>query len=222
MKLKDKTVLVTGGNKGIGRYITKRLRDLYTSVLTVSRAKEADLTCDLSDIDETLELCKYLQTVDVDILINNAAISNPVPFDKLECEELLYTLNLNLVSLSLLTQAVLKSMSKKQWGRIVNISSMVGCTVGEANMAHYGMTKAGVYGLTKCLAVEYEHIPGIKINSIHPGYVNIGLNRMSLTKQPTGTRYCTINDVVQPVLELCDDIYDKTGESIMIPGEMFV
>ena len=222
MKLKNKTVLVTGGNKGIGGYITKKLRDIYTDVLTVSRSKKADLTYDLSDVNETLDLCKYLQTINVDILINNAAISNPVPFDKLKCEELLYTINLNLVSISLLTQAVLKSMLKCECGRIVNISSMVGCTVGESNMAHYGMTKAGVYGLTKCLAVEYKHCPGIKINSVHPGYVNIGLNRLSLTKQPPGTRYCTINDVIQPVLELCSDDYNKTGESIMIPGEMYV
>ena len=184
----DKTVVVTGGSRGIGKSIAlafghaganvvvaARKTDLLNDVVNEienSGGKAAAVTCDLSDDAQVYELVE--KTVEqygrLDILVNNAGIS---PFvkksEEVDKEEWEKVLKVNLTAPFLLSREAGKIMLKNNWGRIINIAS-IGGTIALPRQIAYCVAKAGLIQMTKVLAVEWAPKYNITVNAIAPGY----------------------------------------------------
>ena len=182
--LTGKTALVTGASGGIGGAIARALHGAGATVgLSGTRteplealAKELGerahvLPCNLSDKDAVEALPK--QAVEamgsLDILVNNAGITRDQIFMRMSDDEWQSVLDVNLTSTMRLCRGVMRPMMKARWGRIINISSIVGAT-GNPGQANYAASKAGVVGLTKSIAYEVAS-RGITANAVAPGFI---------------------------------------------------
>ncbi len=183
-----KTVLVTGGSRGIGRETVLRFARLGYSVAftyksSMSEAESLARECgaiaicaDSANPDEVLMAVKTCQSRlgSVDILVNNAAISSFSLLSDLSLDEWNETVAVNLTAAFLYSKAVIPDMVRRGWGRIINISSMWGLT-GSSCEVHYSATKAGLIGFTKALAKELGP-SGITVNAVAPGVINTDMN----------------------------------------------
>ncbi len=182
--LTGKTALVTGASGGIGGAIARALHSAGATVgLSGTRteplealAKELGerahvLPCNLSDKDAVEALPKQAIAAmgGLDILVNNAGITRDQLFMRMSDEDWQDVLDVNLTSTMRLCRAVMRPMMKARWGRIVNISSIVGST-GNPGQANYAASKAGVIGLTKSIAYEVAS-RGITANAVAPGFI---------------------------------------------------
>lgn len=182
--LTGKVALVTGASGDIGAEIAKALHGAGATVgLSGTRvapleALKSDLgerahilPCNLSEAEAVESLPK--QAVEamgaVDILINNAGITRDNLFMRMSDEEWDSVLNVNLTSAFRLCRGVLRGMMKARWGRIVNISSVVGAA-GNPGQGNYAASKAGMVGMSKSLAYEVAS-RGITVNCVAPGFV---------------------------------------------------
>ncbi|SFB83846.1 3-oxoacyl-[acyl-carrier-protein] reductase [Tropicimonas isoalkanivorans] len=182
--LSGKTALVTGASGGIGGAIAKALHGAGAVVgLSGTRVEPLEalaaelgerahvLPCNLSDAGAVDALPK--QAIEamggVDILVNNAGITRDQIFMRMSDEEWAQVLEVNLTSTMRLCRGVMRPMMKKRWGRIVNISSVVGVT-GNPGQANYAASKAGMIGLTKSIAYEVAS-RGITANAVAPGFI---------------------------------------------------
>ncbi len=157
-----RTVLITGGSRGIGKAIVTRLRKSYR-VLAPSR-NELDLLDDASIRKYT----KKLSTGTIDILINNAGVNYPAWIDEMTDENIAETIQVNLAAPFKIVRAVVPGMKKRKWGRIINISSAFGI-VARGKQTLYAATKHGINGFTKALALELAP-HNILVNSVCPGF----------------------------------------------------
>ena len=186
--LTGKSALVTGASGGIGAGIARTLHGAGARVgLSGTRtgpleALAADLgdrahvlPCDLGDADAVEALPKQAAEAlgAVDILVNNAGITRDNLFMRMSDAEWAQVLEVNLTSTMRLCRGVLRGMMKARWGRIVNISSVVGAT-GNPGQGNYAATKAGVVGLSKSLAHEVAS-RGVTVNCIAPGFVETAM-----------------------------------------------
>ncbi|MEN8838489.1 MAG: 3-oxoacyl-[acyl-carrier-protein] reductase [Celeribacter marinus] len=182
--LTGKNALITGASGGIGGAIAKALHGAgATVVLSGTRQEPLDalaselgerayvLTCNLSDKDSVEALPK--QAIEamgsVDILVNNAGITRDQLFMRMSDDEWDSVINVNLTSTMRLCKGVMRGMMKARWGRIVNISSIVGAT-GNPGQANYAASKAGMVGMSKSLAYEVAS-RGITVNCVAPGFI---------------------------------------------------
>ncbi len=182
--LTGKKALVTGASGGIGGAIAKALHGAGASVaLSGTRTEPLEalaaelgerayvLPCNLSDMEAVEALPK--QAVEamggVDILVNNAGITRDNLFMRMSDDEWQSVLNVNLTATMKLCKGVMRGMMKARWGRIVNISSVVGAT-GNPGQANYAASKAGMVGMTKSLAYEVAS-RGITANAVAPGFI---------------------------------------------------
>jgi len=182
--LTGKTALVTGASGGIGGAIATTLHAAGATVglsgtrvepleaLAASLGERAHvLPCNLSDAQAVEALPK--QAVEamgsLDILVNNAGITRDNLFMRMSDEEWAQVLDVNLTSTMRLCRGVLRGMMKARWGRIVNISSIVGAT-GNPGQGNYAAAKAGMVGMSKSLAYEVAS-RGITVNCIAPGFI---------------------------------------------------
>jgi len=193
MALDGRIAVVTGGGRGIGRSIAIVLASQGAAVavwdLNAAGAEEtataireaggkavaiagdaADATAVASAAARTRE-----ELGPVTILVNNAGITNYVPFTDMTEELWDRMINVNLKGPFLVSQAILPDMLEAGWGRIINISSSSAQT-GAPSLAHYAASKGGVIGLTKALAVEFIG-KGITVNNVPPGFVDTPLLR---------------------------------------------
>ncbi len=186
--LTGKNVLVTGASGGIGGEIARRLHASGASVgvsgtrLEPLKALAADLgerahvlACNLSDTAAITELPKQASEAmgSVDILVNNAGITRDNLFMRMSQDEWQSVLDVNLTATMLLCKGVLRGMMKARWGRIINISSVVGAT-GNPGQANYAASKAGMVGMSKSLAYEVAS-RGITVNAIAPGFIETAM-----------------------------------------------
>ena len=186
--LTGKNVLVTGASGGIGGEIARRLHASGASVgvsgtrLEPLKALAADLgerahvlACNLSDTAAITELPKQASEAmgSVDILVNNAGITRDNLFMRMSQDEWQSVLDVNLTATMLLCKGVLRGMMKARWGRIVNISSVVGAT-GNPGQANYAASKAGMVGMSKSLAYEVAS-RGVTVNAIAPGFIETAM-----------------------------------------------
>lgn len=186
--LTGKTALITGASGGIGGAIAKVLHTAGATVgLSGTRvapleALAADLgdrahvlPCNLSDAAAVNALPK--QAIEamggVDILVNNAGITRDNIFMRMSEEEWASVLEVNLTSTFRLCKGVLRGMMKARWGRIVNISSVVGST-GNPGQGNYAAAKAGMVGMSKSLAYEVAS-RGITVNAVAPGFIETAM-----------------------------------------------
>jgi 3-oxoacyl-[acyl-carrier protein] reductase len=186
--LTGKTALVTGASGGIGGAIAQALHAAGASLaLSGTRtaplqALAADLgsraqvlTCDLSDPASVEALPKAAAAAmgSVDILVNNAAITRDNLFMRMSDEEWQSVIDVNLTSTFRLCRGVLRGMMKARWGRIVNISSVVGAT-GNPGQGNYAASKAGMVGMSKSLAAEVAS-RNITVNCVAPGFITTAM-----------------------------------------------
>ncbi|WP_410217486.1 3-oxoacyl-ACP reductase FabG [Paracoccus sp. (in: a-proteobacteria)] len=182
--LTGKTALVTGASGGIGGAIAEALHGAGATV-TLSGTREAPLrelaerlgdrahvaTANLGDPDSVAALPKAAAEAmgSVDILVNNAGITRDNLFMRMSDDEWAQVLDVNLTSVFKLSRGVLRGMMKARWGRIVNITSVVGAT-GNPGQGNYAAAKAGLVGMSKSLAYEVAS-RGITVNCVAPGFI---------------------------------------------------
>jgi len=188
MDLSGKTALVTGASRGIGKAIAIALGEMGCNVavnyntsehqaeevaaqIRKSGMKTAVIQADVSNPDEVTRLVE--KTVDslgdISILVNNAAIGKVRSFENITGEDWDETINTNLKSVFLVTQAVIPMMLKHKWGRIINLSSVAAFTGGLVG-PHYTASKAGINGLTRYYAARLVK-SGITVNAIAPALI---------------------------------------------------
>lgn len=190
----NKVIVVTGGSRGIGAEIVKKLAgDKYRVILNYNKSeKEAkkvkeDLQknninieifkADVSKREEVKELIDFVinKFGKIDVLINNAGISQAKLFTDLTDEDWNNMIQTNLTSVFYCTQEAIKNMISRKEGLIINISSIWGVT-GSSCEVHYSVAKAGIDGMTKALAKEVGP-SNIRVNSIAPGIIDTDMNK---------------------------------------------
>lgn len=163
-----KKILITGTTQGIGKQLYERYKDSYEIYTINRRAFEGNnYICDLYDIEKVVEVSRIISELDIDILINNAGGAEPVLFYQMDPYELIACTNLNYHAPVLFMQAVLENMKNKNYGRIINISS-IASKAPRPYLPHYGSAKSALEKFSSSMAVLYSGC-GITINCICPG-----------------------------------------------------
>ena len=186
--LTGKNALVTGASGGIGADIARGLHAAGASVgLSGTRVEPLEalaaelgerayvFPCNLSDMEAVEALPKQAAEAmgSVDILVNNAGITRDNLFMRMSDDEWNSVINVNMTATFKLCKGVMRSMMKARWGRIVNISSIVG-TTGNPGQANYAASKAGMIGMSKSLAYEVAS-RGITVNAVAPGFITTAM-----------------------------------------------
>ena len=186
--LHKKNVLITGASGGIGSVIAKTLNSAGASVALTGTRNETlkelaselgenahVLLCDLSDMAAVDALPKQAVEIlgSVDILVNNAGITRDNLLMRMSDDEWQSVIDINMTATMKLCKSVLRGMMKARWGRIINISSVVGAT-GNPGQANYAASKAGMVGMSKSLAYEVAS-RGITVNAIAPGFITTAM-----------------------------------------------
>jgi 3-oxoacyl-[acyl-carrier protein] reductase len=200
--LSDKVALVTGGSRGIGRSIAERLAAEGAAVAVAARGKEAAeeaaaalrdtgarahaLALDVGDLAavETAagEIAEALGKVS--ILVNNAGVTRDQLLVRMKDEDWDEVMATNLKGTFHCTRVFAKDMMRARWGRIVNISSVIG-TLGNAGQANYAASKAGIHGFTRSVARELAP-RGVTANAVAPGFIETDMTAALTEEQRTG------------------------------------
>jgi 3-oxoacyl-[acyl-carrier protein] reductase len=244
LSLESRKALVTGAGRGIGEAIAQALAQQGAHVLCVSRtaancervaqairdgggmaeAMAVDVT-DRAAVKETCEdVLKRLEGVD--ILINNAGIMRNVLMLQMSHEDWDDTIQTNLTSAFLWIKHLLHPMVQKRWGRIINISSIVG-KIGGVGQANYAAAKAGLIGLTKSIAKEVAS-RGICVNAIAPGFIDTDMTRSinekwadEFIKMIPMKRVGSVQDIAALTVFLCSNAAAyMTGQVLTVDGGM--
>ena len=245
MKLIGKTALVTGASRGIGREIALELARQGANVVVNYAGSEAKayevveeikglgqeaiaIQCDVSNSESVTDMVK--ETVDhfgkIDILVNNAGITRDNLLMRMKENEWDDVININLKGVFLCTKAVTRQMMKQRYGRIINISSVVGVS-GNPGQANYVAAKAGVIGLTKTSAKELAS-RGITVNAIAPGFITTEMTdqltediKNEMLKMIPLAQFGEPKDIANTVVFLAsDDSRYITGQTIHVNGGM--
>jgi len=236
-----KTVIVTGGSRGIGAAIVKELaKEKYNIVLNYNNSEEAAkqiqkeleeqnikieiFKADVSKREEVKELVKFTleKYKNIDVLINNAGIDQVKPFMDITDADWNNIMQVNLNSVFYCSQEVLENMIHNKNGCIINISSIWG-RVGASCEVHYSASKAAIDGLTKALAKEMGP-SNIRVNSIAPGIIETEMNKYLsredlqeiINQIPLG-RIAKPEEIVKSIKWLIEDDY-VTGQVISVDG----
>lgn len=243
ISLEGKVVLVTGASRGIGRAIAEQLAALGAKVVGTATSDKgaADISTYLGDngcglvlnvadtasIEQCLEQIKN-QFGDIDILVNNAGITRDNLLMRMKDEEWFDIMQTNLNSVYHLSKAVLRSMMKKRFGRIISIGSVVG-SMGNAGQTNYAAAKAGVLGFTKSLAREVAS-RGITVNAIAPGFIDTDMTKelsdeqkQAIFGQVPANRLGQPEEIAATVAFLASNQAAYiTGETIHVNGGMYM
>lgn len=239
--LTGKTALVTGASGGIGGEIARVLHGAGATVgLSGTRVEPLEalaaelggrahvLPCNLGDLAAVEALPKQAAAAmgGVDILVNNAGITRDNLLMRMSDEQWQSVIDVNLTATFKLCKGVLRGMMKARWGRIVNISSIVGAT-GNPGQGNYAASKAGVIGLSKSLAYEVAS-RGITVNAVAPGFISTAMtDKLSedqktaiLTQIPAG-RMGEPGEIAGAVLYLASaEAAYLTGTTLHVNGGM--
>lgn len=239
--LTGKCALITGASGGIGGEIAKSLHAAGATV-GLSGTREAPLQelaatlgdrahvlpCNLSDADAVNALPKQAAEAmgAVDILVNNAGITRDNLFMRMSEDEWNAVLEVNLTATFRLCKGVLRGMMKSRWGRIVNISSVVGAT-GNPGQGNYAAAKAGMVGMSKSLAYEVAS-RGITVNAVAPGFIETAMTdklnddqKSAILQQIPAGRMGTPEEIAAAVLYLASaEAGYVTGSTLHVNGGM--
>jgi len=247
MSLEGKNALVTGGSRGIGRAICLRLASKGAQVFInyVSNSAAADETkkmiedaggkaqvigFNVADTEECQAAIKQMikDCSSLDILVNNAGITRDGLMARMSEDAWDAVLDTNLKGSFICSKAAARAMMKKKWGRIVNISSVVGFS-GNAGQVNYAAAKAGMQGMTKSMAREFAS-RNITVNSVAPGYIATDMTKdlpeaiqeKLLTEIPLAS-LGSVEDIAGAVAYLVsDDGGYVTGQTIHVNGGMYM
>jgi 3-oxoacyl-[acyl-carrier protein] reductase len=199
MRLTGKIALVTGASRGIGKAIALRLAqdgaklainnlDIETAETVAAEIKALGgmALAVAGDVSSTDEVKNMMETIistygSIDILVNNAGITRDQLLLRMADDDWDRVLAVNLRGVFLCTKAVLKYMLKARWGRIINMSSIVGFT-GNAGQSNYAASKAGIIGFTRSVAREVAS-RGITVNAVAPGFIETDMTARLSEKQ---------------------------------------
>ena len=242
INFKNKKILITGATGGIGKALVKKFVSLEGVVLATGTKTEkletlkkdfpniSILKFDISDHSKIEEFIENVssQLSGLDILVNNAGINMDNLSLRMKEEEWKKVIDVNLGSTFLLCKYVLKKMLKNKYGRIVNITSVVGHT-GNLGQANYAASKAGIIGMSKSLAIEYAK-KNITINCVSPGFIQSKMTesivesiKAVLTSRIPMARLGTGEDVSNTVAFLSSEAASYiTGETIHVNGGMYM
>lgn len=239
--LTGKSALVTGASGGIGADIARALHSAGAQV-ALSGTREAPLSalaaelggrvhvlpCNLGDAVAVEALPKQAVAAmgAVDILVNNAGITRDNLFMRMSDEEWSEVIEINLTSTMRLCRGVLRGMMKARWGRIVNISSVVGAT-GNPGQGNYAAAKAGMIGMSKSLAYEVAS-RGITVNAVAPGFIATAMTdkltddqKSAILGQIPSGRMGTPEEIAAAVLYLASpEAAYVTGTTLHVNGGM--
>lgn len=232
--MEHKKVIVTGGNRGIGKGIVLSLLDQGYLVLATSRdSKKFDMShqnlevanldvCDQASIDN---FQKIVNDFDPDILINNAGITKDNLFLRMTEDDWAEVIDTNLNSVFRMTKLVVRGMLKKKWGRIINISSISG-SMGNPGQTNYSASKAGVEAFSRSLAKELGS-RNITVNSVAPGFIQTdmtqGLIDEEITKKIPLQRVGSVEDVASLINFLVSEESNYiTGQTLVVDGGLFM
>lgn len=247
MNFKNQNVVVTGGSRGIGKSIALEFAKLGANVI-INYNSSSDLAdsvvgeikalgvnakaykCDVSKSDEVISFAKdiFADFDSVDVLVNNAGITNDGLLIRMKEEDFDSVVDVNLKGTFLCTKEIGKKMIKKKKGSIINITSVVGI-MGNAGQANYAASKAGVIGFTKSVAKEFAG-RNVTVNAVAPGFITSDMtdklsneviesytNAIPLGKMGEGV------DVANTVLFLASSMSRYiTGQVINVDGGMLI
>jgi len=242
MNLKKKKILITGATGGIGHSLVKKFHELGSIILATGtnqdklnklkkefnniHIKQFKLD-EHSKIEEFIDSC-HNDLEGLDVLINNAGITLDNLSIRLADENWKKVIDINLTSTFLMCKYSIKKMLKKRYGKIINITSIVGHT-GNLGQANYAASKAGIIGFSKSLAIEYAK-KNININCISPGFIktdmtdkiNEDFKKILIAKIPSGD-LGTGEDIANCSAFLSSEMSDYiTGETIHVNGGMYM
>jgi 3-oxoacyl-[acyl-carrier protein] reductase len=241
--LKGKVALVTGATGGIGGAIAKALYSKGANVIIVGRNQERlaqlkndwgtnihPMTCDFFDRDQVNSLVKNAEKEfgDIDILVCNAGITKDGLAIRMNDADWEQVININLTTTFQLNRAAIKSMMRRRYGRIINISSIIGLS-GNVGQANYSASKAGIIAMTKSLALESAS-RGITVNSVAPGYIDTPMTQVlkdevkaAIVDRVPTKRIGTPEDIANAVLFLASDESSYiTGHTLSVNGGMLM
>ncbi|WP_299627222.1 3-oxoacyl-[acyl-carrier-protein] reductase [uncultured Tateyamaria sp.] len=239
--LTGKNALVTGASGGIGADIARTLHAAGATVgLSGTRVDPLEalagelgerahvLPCNLSDMAAVDALPKEAAAAmgSVDVLVNNAGITRDNLFMRMSDDEWQSVIDVNLTATFKLCKGVMRGMMKARWGRIVNISSVVGAT-GNPGQANYAASKAGMIGMSKSLAYEVAS-RGITVNAVAPGFIATAMTDKLTDDQKTGImgqipagRMGEAHEIASAVLYLASpEAAYVTGTTLHVNGGM--
>lgn len=239
--LSGKTVLVTGGNTGIGKEIVTMFAQANAHVVVNYLYQEEEAltlrdslenvsllkgdVSNMADVDDMVATLKD-QGLSIDVLVNNAGITRDNLMLRMSEKEFDDVINVNLKGTWAMCKGLTKAFLKKRSGSIINIASVVGL-IGNAGQANYVASKAGIIGLTKSLAKEFGS-RGVRVNAIAPGFIQTKMTEdlpeivkeSYLSTIPLG-RFGQAKDIAALALFLAsDDATYITGQVISVNGGM--
>ena len=242
MNLKNKKILITGATGGIGNSLVEKFYSLGCLIVATGTNEEKlnnikkqypNIIVEKFKLDEHDKIENFIETVykslnGLDILVNNAGITLDNLSIRLTEENWKKVLDINLTSAFLMSKYAIKKMLKNKYGKIVNITSIVGHT-GNLGQANYAASKAGIVAFSKSLAIEYAK-KNININCVSPGFIktemtnkiNEDFKKILLSKIPAGN-LGTAEDVSNCVAFLTSDMANYiNGETVHVNGGMYM
>ena len=245
-KLDDKVALVTGASRGIGRAIASELGALGAIVIgtATTEAGAAGITSLLKergiagegmrlDVTEAATIDSCIEQIAARfgsplVLVNNAGITRDNVLLRMKDADWNDVIDTNLGAVFRLSRACIRAMSKAHWGRIINISSVVG-SMGNAGQINYAATKAGVEGVTRALAREIGK-RGVTVNAVAPGFIDTDMThaladsqRTALCDQVPLGRMGTPQDIANMVAFLASDLASYiTGATLHVNGGLYM
>ena len=240
-RLKGRTAVVTGSSRGIGRAIAIALAEAGAGVVVNYRHRAAEAqavereirqldrrsTAIQADVSSASDVARLVRTAEervgpIDILVNNAGIARVQPVEEITEADWDELIDVNLKSCFLATQAVLPGMRARQWGRIVNLSS-VAAQLGGVVGPHYAASKAGMHGLTHFYAQRFAK-EGITVNAIAPALVETEMVKSNLNARPDRIpmgRFGAVAEVADVAVMLATNGY-ITGQTISVNGGWYM
>ena len=242
MNLKNKKILITGASGGIGNCLVEKFNSLESKIIATGTNEEKlenlkkkfpNIQTVKFKLDEHKKIEEFVDNIEknmdgLDILVNNAGITLDNLSIRLTEENWKKVLDINLTSTFLMCKAAIKKMLKQRYGKIINITSIVGHT-GNLGQANYSASKAGIVAFSKSLAIEYAK-KNININCVSPGFIktemtdkiNEEFKKTLLSKIPSGN-LGTGEDVSNCVAFLASDLSNYiNGETIHVNGGMYM
>jgi len=242
INFKNKNILITGASGGIGQALVKKFISLggnvvgsgtKTEKLDLIKKKYPNIKVKKFDLSEHSRIEEFIDDVSLqlgglDILINNAGTNVDNLSLRMKEEEWKKVIDINLTSTFLLTKYAIKKMLKNKFGRVVNITSVVGHT-GNLGQSNYAASKSGIIGMSKSLAIEYAK-KNITVNCVSPGFIvsDMTMNiaekvKIYLTSKIPMGKLGTGEDVSNCVAFLSSDQASYvTGETIHVNGGMYM
>ncbi len=242
INFKNKNILITGASGGIGNELVKKFVSLGANILGSGTKTEKlelikkqypNIKVKKFDIGNHSGIEEFIDSVSLelgglDVLINNAGINLDNLSIRMKVEEWKKVIDINLTSTFLLSKYAIKKMLKNRFGRIVNITSVVG-HVGNLGQPNYSASKAGIIGMSKSLAIEYAK-KNITVNCVSPGFIvsdmTMGIAdkvKLFLTSRIPMGKFGTGEDVSNCVAFLSSEQASYvTGETIHVNGGMYM